>query len=161
MALWTKDTPSMTSAKYISQSLFSSNSNPGYSGFALWRDRALRSPEIAIAHLSQGLRSSYHGGGEVHLNFCLFNMPGNHDARLILKFGERLVLLFAPSTPLRLCGSHKELVRCHQISYHMTLSAGRQLHLSKLSASEKSWSSKCVYSFSADVVCLCKQIYIF
>lgn len=30
-------------------------------GFALWRDRALRSPEIAIAHLSQGLRSSsYH-----------------------------------------------------------------------------------------------------
>lgn len=61
MASWTKGTPSMTSAKYISQSLFSSNSNPGYSGFALWRDRALRSPEIAIAHLSQGLRSSYHG----------------------------------------------------------------------------------------------------
>lgn len=61
MALWTKGTPSMTSAKYISQAFFSSNSNPGYSGFALWRDRALRSPEIAIAHLSQGLRSSYHG----------------------------------------------------------------------------------------------------
>lgn len=50
----------MTSAKCIRQSLFSSNSNPGYSGFALWRDRALRSPEIAIAHLSQGLRSSCH-----------------------------------------------------------------------------------------------------
>lgn len=51
----------MTSAKYISQSFFSSNSNPGYSGFALWQKRALRSPEIAIAHLSQGLRSYYHG----------------------------------------------------------------------------------------------------
>jgi len=55
-----KDAPSMTSAKYISRAFFSSNSNPSYSGFALWRDRALRSPEIAIAHLSQGLRSSYH-----------------------------------------------------------------------------------------------------
>lgn len=58
MAVW-KDTPSMTSVKYISQALFSSNSNLGYSGFALWLEQVLHSPEIAIAHLSRGLRSSY------------------------------------------------------------------------------------------------------
>lgn len=123
----------MTSAKYISQSLFSSNSNPGYSGFALWRDRALRSPEIAIAHLSQGLRSSYHGRErerEVHLNFCLFNMPGNHDARLILKFGERLVLLSplrAPWQAQRTCNLPSNILSHDFICQRWTTVAPQQL----------------------------------
>ena len=126
-ALGTKDTPSMTSAEYISQYFFSSNSRPGYSGFALWRDRALHSPEIAIAHLSQGLRSESYQREGVHLNFCLFNMPGNHDARLMLRFWERLVL----SSPRVLC-MQQEHGTCHQTSYHVTLTAnnGRHLHFS-------------------------------
>ena len=59
-----------TSARF----LFSSNSNPGYSGFALWRDTALHSPEIAVAHLSQGLRSSYHRGGGAGGSFGFFGL---------------------------------------------------------------------------------------
>ena len=135
----------MTSAKYISQSLFSSNSNPGYSGFALWRDRALRSPEIAIAHLSQGLRSSYHGRErEVHLNFCLFNMPGNHDARLILKFGERLVLL-SPLRALwqaqRTCNLPSNILSHDFICQRWTTVAPQQLCWREI------FHPKCVYSF--------------
>lgn len=117
----------MTSAKYISQSFFSSNSNPGYSGFALWRDRALRSPEIAIAHLSQGLRSSYHGE-RGSFEFLSLQYAWQSWCPVNIEVWGTLGVVLPP----RLCGRHKELVTCHRISYHMTLSAssGRQLHLS-------------------------------
>lgn len=111
----------MTTAKYISQAFFSSNSNPSYSGFALWRDQVLHSPEIAIAHLSQGLRSPYHWQ-RGSFEFLSFQYAWqSRFPLLILKFGERLCCL-APTAPRR--GSrHKELVTSHQKSYHMTLSA--------------------------------------
>lgn len=126
MALWTKDTPSMTSAKYISQSFFSSNSNPGYSGFALWRDWALRSPEIAIAHLSQGLRSSYHGE-RGSFEFLSLQYAWQSWCPVNIEVWGTLGVVLPPG----LSGRDKELVTCHQISYHTTLSAsnGWQLHL--------------------------------
>lgn len=127
MAPWTKGTPSMTSAKYISQSLFSSNSNPGYSGFALWRDRALGSPEIAIAHLSQGLRSSYHGE-RASFKFPSFQYAWQSRCTVNIEvWGALGVALppLAPWQPQRTCNSPIKYL----ITWLLSASNGRQSHL--------------------------------
>lgn len=156
----------MTSAKYISQSLFSSNSNPGYSGFALWRDRALRSPEIAIAHLSQGLRSSYHGERG---SFEFLSLQYAWQSWCPLNIEVWGALGFAtppPSSPLRpsrLGGSHKELVTCHQISYHGSICQLWQTVAPQLPPTSEESRSSPNSPLQPDSIhslaCLYKQIY--
>lgn len=127
MAPWTKGTPSMTSAKYISQSLFSSNSNPGYSGFALWRDRALGSPEIAIAHLSQGLRSSYHGE-RASFKFPSFQYAWQSRCTVNIEVWGALGVALPPLAPWqaqRTCNSPIKYL----IAWLLSASNGRQSHL--------------------------------
>lgn len=96
--------------------------------------RALQSPEIAIAHLSQGLRLSYRdseggvgGGGVAHLNFCPFDELSDYDVELILKFWECRVLY-----PSRAPGMHTEHETCQPTSYHASrpVRNGRHLHFS-------------------------------
>lgn len=99
MAPWTKDPPSMTSAKSVRHFLLFKSFQFGlFTVCPVAREWAPASPEIAAAHLSPVLRSPYHQC-TAHLDSRLLNTPGNHGEKLILKRTGRV---------LRCCTSQAE-----------------------------------------------------
>lgn len=126
--LWTKGSPSMTRAKYISQSgSFQVIPSQAIQGLPCGETQTLAPPEIAGAHLSR--RSSYRWTDDLHLNFPVFDaawQSGRHQ------WTSRRLCLRQDLTRIPALGCRRQPSSKYRMAWLLSSGSGKRLHGSVL-----------------------------